>query len=300
MFAKGSIWYLYLSILGALLSGLFNFYCFENLFTTVPTVVSVLASILVAGLMYALLWRIEDKDNYLVWVLCAKISVITTVGAVFISQVSSSNAQETVESHVAFKQYMEASLAQDAAAQEVWRGNNRITHAAHQREAMDHRLVQYMEGVQQLEKARNGDALMAEALDKIPAGGGLAFLAVVSLLLALAFDLGPAKCVKIFRDMQAESVRGGHPPRVNRVAKNRTRNDKAPTLDTGTTPGFDSRYQAFEEALRERAVDPNVRSVKQVFGCSYTTAAGYLAAACQHGLLACKVNAQGGKVYRHV
>ena len=286
---KASLFYLYLSAGLALLSGLFNFYLFEKLFSTVPVFVSGLAAFLVAALMYGLLWRIEDKDNHLVWILCAKISVITTVGAIFISQVASANAQETVQAHKTAKEYMESALAEDAAAQEVWIGNNRITHAAKERQVMEGRIASYVDGAKELEHSRNGDALMAESLDRIPAGGGLAFLVVLSLLLAVVLDLGAAKAVKIYRDMIREDSKSIKKDRKISIAR----------ADTGTAPGFNKRYTEFKEALTAGEVDPTIRSIKDVFQCAYPVASRYLSQACEDGLLTCRINSNGRKVYKH-
>ena len=288
-FARGSVWFLCLSVVAAVLSGLFNFYCFERLFTSVPVAVSAVASFLIAALMYALLWRIEDDGNYMVWLLCCKISIITTVGAVFMSSAISQNAQETLRAHEIVNRHMESSLEQDRADQAGWIKHERNTHAKMMRDGERQKLAALVEGAETLEEVRNGDALMQESLAKIPGEwGGTIFLCVLTLIMALVFDLGQSHCVKTFKKMNAE----------DKVFKRRVeRKERGDTRDTGTDPGRDSRYRDFVQALADGEVNPTVRSVKEVMECSYSTASAYLSEACGEGLLTVKINSQGGRTY---
>lgn len=285
--------FLYLSIGLAALSGAFNFFLFEKLFSSVPAWVSGLAAVLVAGLMYGMLWRIEDRDNRLVWFLCAKVSILTTIGAIFLSQVASTHAQDTAQAHKAVQEYQTHSLEQDSANQSAWINANRLTHASNQQEAMDSRLEAFTRNAEQLEQVRNGDALMAESMDRLPDGVDMALLVALSLLLAVLLDLGAGRCVKIYREMEKEPIRHSQP----KAKVYRTKNGSS--FDTGTAAGQNGRYKNFIDALHAGEVNPSIRSVKKEFACGAATATGYLRQACEDGVVECTIDKNGRKVYRY-
>ena len=295
--------FFYLGLLLVALSGAFNYFVFEQIFSSIPAWVQLTAAFLIAALMYGMTWVMsgEDKESTLVWVLCTKISVAATVASIFLSGVSSEHAVETVKAKEFAADATRYAVEQDQVSQGVWMQARRVTHAAEQRMIMDGRLEKFVAAAEDLERHRNGPALMASSLQRVPGGAGPYILGLMSLLLALALDLGQAKCTKIFRRMdEAERLpeTKSWASRAQSVeVKERTR---AGSYDTGTDEGRNHRYSLVAEALRSRDVAPTVRAVKDAFKCRGSVASGYLSAAADDGIIAVEVGAGGKRSYRNV
>ena len=299
--------FFYLGLLLVALSGAFNYFVFEQIFSSIPAWVQLTAAFLIAALMYGMTWVMsgEDKESTLVWVLCTKISVAATVASIFLSGVSSEHAVETVKAKEFAADATRYAVEQDQVSQGVWMQARRVTHAAEQRMIMDGRLEKFVAAAEDLERHRNGPALMASSLQRVPGGAGPYILGLMSLLLALALDLGQAKCTKIFRRMDeaerlAEAKTKGKSWAGGSQAvevKGRTR---AGSYDTGTDEGRNHRYSLVAEALRSGDVTPTVRAVKDAFKCRGSVASGYLSAAADDGIIAVEVGAGGKRSYRSV
>ena len=299
-------YFFYLGVSLVCLSAAFNYFVFQQIFSSVPVWAQVSAAVLIAALMYGMTWVMtnEDKESALIWAICTKMSVATTITAIFLSGAASQNAADTVSAKKFVADTIKTAVEEDQKSQGIWLQANRHTHAANQRLAMDERLDKYVLASEDLEKKRNGIALMASSLDRLPGGIGPWLLGLMSLLLALALDLGQAKCTKIFRTMDREESEDRRPERKPEVArfdmpelKDRTR---AGSYDTGTDEGRNHRYSLVLEALRSGEVSPTVRSVKDTFKCRGAVASAYLEAAADDGIIRKRVSVSGKRSYAMV
>ena len=72
---------------------------------------------------------------------------------------------------------------------------------------------------------------------------------------------------------------------VTKVAKNASGKRTGVSFDTGTTQGKDGRYQAIKGQILAGKLRPSTGQLRKHWQCNYETAAAYLAAMKEEGLL---------------
>ena len=293
MSGKSSItFYWILSVALACLSAAFSYHIFKLVFKEMTTGVPLLASILVAALLWGMSWQAHDEKRFAVWLVAALVSVLTTVLSIALGTVSSGESERVVKVLWGAVEQRQELVEEDKKAGEIWTSVKRISRAAEQRGVIAENVDKNVSNAQAAAALAQGEALISIAMSKVPDGGGPFVVGILSLLLAVLLDMGAAACVKTVIE---EREKREPPPRREKKVNRPKSSPNSGRQDTGVEPGANSRYSAFLEGLRSGEIKPNTESVKKGCSCGYTTARAYLDQASVDGILNLDDSGRGKK-----